>query len=123
MARSGVVMASSLVLIFYLLVQPYKCTAQVMVGRLSETQPASSTVQAICNAVQDEVEAIARVKYHTFQAVSYGTQLVAGINYFIKVDVGGDNFVHLRVFQSWQHDITLSDVQLDKRKEDVIEYF
>ncbi|KAI8498476.1 hypothetical protein Bbelb_236780 [Branchiostoma belcheri] len=78
---------------------------------------------AIADVVRDEAEARAGVKYHTFQAVSYKKQVVAGINYFIKVGVGTEYCVHLKVYRGFRNNVSLSDVQLEKNIEDPIEYF
>ncbi|XP_078698074.1 cystatin-A-like isoform X1 [Branchiostoma floridae x Branchiostoma belcheri] len=92
-------------------------------GGLGEEKQPTPAIQALCDTVRDEAEAREGVKYDTFTALSYKKQVVAGINYFIKVDVGTEYCVHLRVFRSFRGDVMLSDVQLNKGMEDAIEYF
>jgi hypothetical protein len=58
-------------------------------------------------------------------AVSYAVQVVAGINYFIKVqtDLMGDHCVHLRVYQDLQQRLQLAGVQKAKKLADELTYF
>ncbi|XP_019647794.1 PREDICTED: cystatin-B-like [Branchiostoma belcheri] len=94
-------------------------------GGAKEPEAATEEIQAICDEVKAEVEEQAGVKYETFRATTFSSQVVAGTNYFIKVDVGGEKFVHLRVFKGLPHapGLKVSAVQLDKGKEDPIGYF
>lgn len=51
---------------------------------------------------------------------------MAGTNFFIKVDVGEEKCVHLRVFEPLPHEnkpLTLSSYQTDKEKHDELTYF
>ena len=110
--------------------------------------------------VKSSVEEQSGRKFTVFQAVSYASQVVAGINYFIKVrhalqvatstqklilgeddimaetcrmlvsllffiqvDVGEGNFITIRVFQNLDQEVSLSGYQLDKKKDDPIQYF
>uniref|UniRef100_A0A8C6GG53 Cystatin domain-containing protein n=1 Tax=Mus spicilegus TaxID=10103 RepID=A0A8C6GG53_MUSSI len=64
-------------------------------------------------------------KYEKFEAVEYKSQIVAGRNYFIKVDVGHGCFLHIRLFQgiSEEDDWELDDYQVNKTKNDELTYF
>ncbi|NWV01341.1 CYTX protein, partial [Upupa epops] len=62
----------------------------------------------------------------TFKAIVYRTQVVAGINYFIKVQVSDDSYVHLRVFQYLPHEDqgpSLVSFQTGKTRDDPLTYF
>ncbi|KAK3738652.1 hypothetical protein QZH41_014241, partial [Actinostola sp. cb2023] len=75
--------------------------------------------------VKDDVQAKAGKPFSKFDATHYATQVVAGTNYFIKVDVG-DSFVHIRVYLTLPHagsTLELSAVQVGKTKDDPIVYF
>ena len=50
-------------------------------------------------------------------------QVVAGTNYFVKVHVGDNKHVHLRIYQDLQQNVSLHSHQTDKSHEDEIEYF
>ncbi|XP_075053955.1 cystatin-A-like [Mixophyes fleayi] len=95
-----------------------------MDGGLGDVQPADSEVQSICDQMKKQVEEKTGSSFSIFNAVEYKTQTVAGTNYFIKV--GSEQYIHLRVYQplpSADQEMSLTDVQLDKTKDDEIKYF
>ncbi|XP_009891382.1 PREDICTED: cystatin-B-like [Charadrius vociferus] len=64
--------------------------------------------------------------FDVFTAVEFKTQVVAGTNYFIKVHVGNDEFMHLRVFRSLPHEnkpLSLHSYQSSKMKHDELTFF
>ncbi|XP_009458816.1 PREDICTED: cystatin-B [Nipponia nippon] len=64
--------------------------------------------------------------FDVFTAVEFKTQVVAGTNYFIKVHVGNDEFVHLRVFRSLPHEnrpLSLHSYQSSKTRHDELAFF
>uniref|UniRef100_A0A8C5M5Q7 Cystatin domain-containing protein n=1 Tax=Leptobrachium leishanense TaxID=445787 RepID=A0A8C5M5Q7_9ANUR len=98
---------------------------QQMDGGLGETMEATSEVQELCDQVKLEVEEKCGKTFGQFVAVSYRSQLVAGTNYFIKVDAG-DGFIHVRIYQPLPQankPPSVTAVQQDKSKEDEIVYF
>ncbi|KAM9254342.1 cystatin-B-like [Dugong dugon] len=98
----------------------------MMCGGLSASKPATAETQEIADQVKPQVEEKEKKKFPVFKAVEFKCQVVAGTNYFIKVHVGDENFLHLRVFQSLPHEDrppALSDYQTDKTRHDKLEYF
>ncbi|XP_009991715.1 PREDICTED: cystatin-B-like [Chaetura pelagica] len=76
--------------------------------------------------VKSQLEEKEGKTFDVFTAVEYKTQLVAGINYFIKVHVGNDEFIHLRVFKSLPQEnkpLSLHSYQSSKAKHDELAYF
>lgn len=95
-------------------------------GGTSELKQADENVQKICDQVKGEAENKAGTKFSQFVAKSYKTQVVAGTNYFIKVDVGDGNFVHLRVYQTLPHagsTLELSAIKTGMKEDDALQYF
>ncbi|XP_060756850.1 cystatin-B-like [Neoarius graeffei] len=95
-------------------------------GGLSEVEEATAEVQKICDEMKPYAEEKAGKTFDVFTAKSYKTQLVAGTNYFIKVHVGGDEYVHLRVYKTLPHageKLELTEIQALKACQDSIEYF
>ncbi|NWQ60899.1 CYTB protein, partial [Neopipo cinnamomea] len=61
-----------------------------------------------------------------FTAIVYKTQVVAGTNYFIKVQVSDTGYVHLKVFQSLPYENqgpSLVSFQTGKTRDDPLTYF
>ncbi|KAF5903623.1 cystatin-B-like [Clarias magur] len=100
--------------------------AGMMCGGLAESKQADAEVQQICDKMKDHAEKKAGKKFNVFTAKSYKTQVVAGRNLFIKVHVGGEECVHIRVYEKlpcYGGDLELSDLQYPKSHQDPIEYF
>ncbi|XP_073695812.1 cystatin-B-like [Garra rufa] len=96
------------------------------VGGPSEVKQATPEVQKICDEVKHHAEEKAGKKFDVFVAKSFTTQVVAGTNYFIKVNVGSDQCVHLRVHKALPHTggkLQLHGIQVSKTEQDLIEYF
>ncbi|XP_009890913.1 PREDICTED: cystatin-A [Charadrius vociferus] len=98
----------------------------MMTGGLSETKPATPEVQHIANEVKAQFESKANRTCGIFNAIVYRTQVVAGINYFIKVQLSDAVYVHLKVFQSLPHEnqrLSLAGFQTGKTRDDPLTYF
>ncbi|XP_039713747.1 cystatin-B [Pteropus medius] len=97
-----------------------------MCGGTSATQPATANIQDITDQVKCQLEEKTKKKYPIFKAVEFKSQVVAGTNYFIKVQVDDSDFIHIRVFESLPHEnrpVTLHDYQTDKSRHDELDYF
>ncbi|XP_066472205.1 cystatin-B-like [Tiliqua scincoides] len=98
----------------------------MLVGGTSEAKPATPDIQELADLVKPQIEQKENKSYPTFKAVEYKTQVVAGTNYFIKVDVGQGEYMHLRVLQPLPHlkeQPSLSDYQTGKKESDPLNYF
>ena len=90
-----------------------------------EARPATAEVQEIADQVKAQLKEETNDKYEEFEAVVYKTQVVAGVNYFIKVDVGGGCFTHIKVFKdlSGKNNLELTGYQTNKTEDDELTYF
>ncbi|XP_013813496.1 cystatin-A [Apteryx mantelli] len=98
----------------------------MMPGGLSDTKSATPEVQHIVDQVKPQFESRVNKTHGIFQAIVYRTQVVAGINYFIKVQVSDSMYAHLRVFQSLPHENqgpSLVSYQTGKTRDDPLTYF
>ncbi|XP_037104283.1 cystatin-B-like [Syngnathus acus] len=98
----------------------------MLCGGLAEAVNADEEIQKICDKVKSDAEEKTGKTFDVFIAKSYKSQVVAGTNYFIKVHVGGDDHVHMRVFKSLPYagsTIELANIQASKTDADTIEYF
>ena len=70
----------------------------MMCGGFTNSRPADDNVKAIALEMKPKVEEALGTTYTQFEAVSFTTQVVAGTNYKIKVKVGDEKYVHIKVF-------------------------
>ncbi|XP_059183019.1 cystatin-B-like [Centropristis striata] len=73
--------------------------ANISCGGWSGTQDATKETQKICDQVKAQVQKTTGNNYRVYVAVKYRNQIVAGVNFSIKVHVGGEDYIDLSVFQ------------------------
>ncbi|ELK18084.1 cystatin-A [Pteropus alecto] len=98
----------------------------MMPGGLTEAKPATPEIQEIANEVKPQLEEKTNETYEEFEVVEYKTQVVAGTNYYLKVRVGHNNYIHLKIFEALpqQHQpLTLTGYQTDKSRDDELTGF
>jgi len=98
----------------------------MMCGGTGDEKPADADVQGHCDAVKADVEKHLGKTFETFEAKSYKSQVVAGTNYFVKVHVGNDECVHIRIYRTLPHagsERILHGVQDGKNLQHPVEYF
>ncbi|XP_046855598.1 cystatin-B-like [Xenia sp. Carnegie-2017] len=95
-------------------------------GGLGPLQKFNPLIQNLINQVRLDAESEAGHKFDNYLAMSYKSQIVGGTNYFVKVQIGLEKYVHLKVFVPFPFaklPPTLLRIQLNKKKDDPIEYF
>ncbi|KAI8999285.1 cystatin [Gaertneriomyces semiglobifer] len=78
-------------------------------GGLGLTADATAEVQDIAERVRPDLEKRVGRTFPKYHAVKYATQVVAGLNFFIAVDVGEPKHFHLRVYRNLQGELQLTD--------------
>ncbi|XP_031170416.1 cystatin-A1-like isoform X2 [Sander lucioperca] len=96
-----------------------------MVGGYGPIRVANKETQEICHQVKTHVEKKTGVNYVEYKAVESRFQVVAGINYLIKVHVGGANYIHLEIFQEMRNGgkVSLTNVKDHQTKDSPLEPF
>lgn len=92
-------------------------------GLSDEVKEADEDVRQICEKVRQEVETKAGRTFDEFTPLKYRTQLVNGVNYFVKVRVGSNEHIHVRAHKAFQGTVTFSAYQDNKSLEDGLEHF
>ncbi|XP_029002845.1 cystatin-A-like [Betta splendens] len=90
-------------------------------GGFSDLQPATERIQNYCNEVKKQVEAKTNQKYVEFKAVTYRSQIVAGMNYIIEIQVNECHYIHVKLHQELPCNggkIVLINVQENHKKDD-----
>jgi len=75
--------------------------------------------------LKGDIEAQAGGVFETFDPVSYSSQVVAGTNYFVKIDVGSSH-IHARIYKPLPHTgaaPSLHSLQTGKAADSPMEYF
>ncbi|KAM3935782.1 cystatin-B-like isoform 1-T2 [Leptodactylus fuscus] len=99
-----------------------------MVGGLSEEEPADQKLQDLCDSVKADFLALSGKNTGTFVAVSSRSQVVAGMNYFVKIQVGveeEEEYCILRIYKPLPHTgkkPSLVNYECGKTRTDTIEY-
>ncbi|XP_073670842.1 cystatin-B-like [Paramisgurnus dabryanus] len=97
-----------------------------MVGGTSKPNKATKDVQKLCDEVKHQVEQKAGKNFATYTATSYTTQVVAGTNFFVKLHVGGNDYIHVKIYKALPHTgekPKVTAVQCSKTQHDAIEFF
>jgi cystatin-A/B len=93
-----------------------------MPGGLKAAVDVDEAVRGVILGAKADIEAKAGATYETFEPVKVSTQVVAGTNYFCKINVG-DSFIHARVYRDLSQNVSVAAVQTGKQESDPIEYF
>ncbi|PAA47134.1 hypothetical protein BOX15_Mlig030572g3, partial [Macrostomum lignano] len=88
-------------------------------------QPSPEEVELLV-AMRPHVESRLGRSVEQFEPRLVATQVVAGTNYFAKVHIGSDSFVHIRVFKPLPHTNeppALHGIQAEKSASDELAFF
>ncbi len=74
----------------------------MLAGGFGQAHNADNDVQNIINQVRNEVESQIG-NAGEYQAVVYTKQVVAGMNYKVKVRISGEEYIHIKVYVPLPH--------------------
>ncbi|XP_040195646.1 cystatin-B-like [Rana temporaria] len=96
------------------------------VGGASDARTPTKEDQAILDKVKDAFVKQSATHPSVFKAVLVSTQVVAGKNYFFKVETGANTYSNVKVFVPLPHENagpSLVAFQLNKKKDDKLGFF
>ncbi|XP_070183494.1 cystatin-A-like [Littorina saxatilis] len=67
-------------------------------GGWSTTKPATPEIQELCGMIRKPLEKKYR-KFTKYVATEYRQQVVAGMNYLVKIEVDNGEYVHVEIFK------------------------
>ncbi|XP_016528141.1 leukocyte cysteine proteinase inhibitor 1-like [Poecilia formosa] len=92
------------------------------IGEYTEPRKADEKIQQLCNQVKDQVETKTGKEYKQFTAILYRTQVVAGKNFLIKVDVGDLNGLHLLLYRDLSDRVEVIKVEEHKKDDPLVPF-
>ncbi|KAI3386568.1 hypothetical protein SNEBB_009484 [Seison nebaliae] len=95
----------------------------MMCGGTSKVQEMTDEVKELAVSFRKAVELKTGRNFDVYEPKTFSTQVVAGMNYFIKIHVGNDKYIHLRIYQHFSGTTEFSNVLEDKADGDALEYF
>ncbi|XP_073473532.1 leukocyte cysteine proteinase inhibitor 1-like [Aquarana catesbeiana] len=96
------------------------------VGGLGQSRAPTKEDQAILDKVKDAFVKQSGTHPSKFRAVLVASQVVAGKNYYFKVETGANTYIHIKVFVALPHENTgpaLVAFQLNKTKDEKLSTF
>ncbi|KAL7636319.1 UNVERIFIED_CONTAM: hypothetical protein RMT77_013078 [Armadillidium vulgare] len=94
-----------------------------MVGGTSSPKSSDPEVVEIVTSVKPQIEEHLGKPLDTIDVHSYKTQVVAGLNYFVKLRTGEDEFAHVRIYKHFKGDTSVHSLQKEKKEHEEIAYF
>ncbi|XP_061177221.1 cystatin-A-like [Saccostrea echinata] len=95
------------------------------VGGISQNaQPVDQEIRDLVDRVKGDIVAQLPLNDGTiFEPISYKTQLVNGINYFVKIKIGANSYIHVKIYSNFMKtEVSLTGLELGKTAEDAINY-
>ena len=94
-----------------------------MCGGFGQASDADDEVKNIATQMKKQTEEKLGATFTEFEAVKFKTQVVAGTNYLIKVKVGPEQYVHIKVWKKlpcYGGELNLSEAEGGKTLADAL---
>uniref|UniRef100_A0A0B6ZKN4 Cystatin domain-containing protein n=1 Tax=Arion vulgaris TaxID=1028688 RepID=A0A0B6ZKN4_9EUPU len=98
----------------------------MMCGGVNQSKDATDEIQDLVEKVRSQLEAKVGKSFPKYKAISYISQIVAGTNFFVKIQTDENEYTHVRIFRSLptpDSEFTVHSHQTGKSKEDAVTYF
>ena len=69
-----------------------------MFGGFTKARLADDEIKKLVKEIQPKIEERTNEKYTVFEAISFKSQVVKGVNYVIKILVGDEKYIHIRIY-------------------------
>jgi len=73
--------------------------ARQLAGGLSDANIVDEETFKFVVSLRSEVEQHVGHSFEEFKPVSFRTQVVSGLNYYVKIHVGGENYIHATIWK------------------------
>merc|ERR1711936_782228 len=83
-----------------------------VLGGFGDWEEPNENIEKVCKDIRESVEELME-PFESFIPVTYKSQVVAGWNYEIKVDVGREQFLVISVYKHFNDELELTDNQWD----------
>ena len=70
----------------------------MMPGGYSEVNECSEDVKILATKMQEQIENNLGETFETFEPILFTCQVVAGTNYNVKIHVGDERFIHVKIY-------------------------
>ena len=92
-------------------------------GKISDIKEIDEKTRSISENIRSTFISLFDLNVTEYDPLCYKLQPGNGSYYFIKVSVGNDIYVHLKIFYSIKKETSLVSFQYPKKREDQIIYF
>jgi len=95
----------------------------MLAGGWNESSELSQEEYTMVVELQPQVHEHAGKEFHHFHPIAIKKQVVAGTNFFVKVQVGETECVHVKIFRPLPHTgepASVTEVHIDKTLDDAI---
>ena len=84
---------------------------EMICGGTGQEQAATEDVQNLVDGVKSDIVTKLGSNPAVFQATHFKTQVVAGTNYFVKIHIGEEKFIHVRIYKHFSGSVQLHGVK------------
>lgn len=92
-------------------------------GGFSDLHCPSVEVQGICDKVRAEVEGKVGSPFPKYELKAYKQQVVAGMNFNVKILVDEDKYLHLKIYRNLQQEVSLTHFKHNQTLEDELVFW